>query len=44
MAIDAGLLIKQRCAKPIRGCTGTIFLYGYSNQERCVRLAAGQVF
>jgi len=27
--IEAGLLIKQRCTKPIRERAGTIFLYGY---------------
>ena len=27
--IEAGLLIKQRCTKPIRKRAGTIFLYGY---------------
>jgi len=29
MFIEAGLLIKQRCTKPLRGRTGTIILYGY---------------
>jgi len=27
--VEAGLLIKQRGTKPIRGRAGTIFLYGY---------------
>ena len=27
--IEAGLLIKQRCTKPIRERVGTIYLYGY---------------
>jgi hypothetical protein len=44
MFIEAGLLIKQRCTKPIRGRTGTIFLYGYSNQVTCVRQFADQAF
>ena len=27
--IGSGLLIKQRCTKPIRERAGTVFLYGY---------------
>ena len=44
MFIEAGLLIKQGCTKPFRGRTGTIFLYGYSNQVPCVRQFTGQAF
>jgi hypothetical protein len=44
MFIEAGLLIKPRCTKPIRGRTGTIFLYGYSNQVTCVGKFGGQPF
>jgi hypothetical protein len=44
MFIEAGLLIKQRCTKPFGGRTGTIFLYGYSNQVTCVRRFGGHRF
>jgi len=44
MFIGAGLLIKQRCTKPIYEQDGTIFLYGYCKQAHYCHQAGSRHF